>query len=120
MSLFMAVLTTLQEKVRIAWCFVNMMMNGNSMNGNVVSSDSRCCLTGIANPVACILSAAMLLRYTLKLESDAIAVEEACSQAMKEGFRTPDIKGELLKSCTTQEITDAIIHILESKLCACK
>jgi 3-isopropylmalate dehydrogenase len=46
---------------------------------------------GIANPIATILSAAMMLRYSFDLDREADAVEEAVRQALKEGYRTADI-----------------------------
>lgn len=52
---------------------------------------------GIANPIATILSAAMMLRYSFDLDQEANAVEEAVKQVLKEGYRTIDImprKGE--------------------------
>jgi 3-isopropylmalate dehydrogenase len=46
---------------------------------------------GIANPLAAILSAALLLRHSLKLDQEALAVEAAVRQVLREGFRTTDI-----------------------------
>jgi 3-isopropylmalate dehydrogenase len=46
---------------------------------------------GIANPLATILAAAMLLRHSLKLEDEAAAVETAVSDVLNAGHRTPDI-----------------------------
>ncbi len=46
---------------------------------------------GIANPIATILSAAMLLRYSFDLDKEADAVELAVKQVLKEGYRTVDI-----------------------------
>ena len=46
---------------------------------------------GLANPYATILSVAMLLRHSLKLETEAQAIELAVSSAISEGIRTPDI-----------------------------
>jgi len=46
---------------------------------------------GIANPIATILSAAMMLRYSFDLDKEADAVEEAVKQVLKEGYRTLDI-----------------------------
>lgn len=46
---------------------------------------------GIANPIATILSAAMMLRYTFDLDREADAVEAAVQQMLKEGYRTIDI-----------------------------
>ena len=47
-----------------------------------------------ANPIATILSAAMMLRYTFDLDQAAGAVEAAIRQVLKEGFRTGDIRSE--------------------------
>lgn len=46
---------------------------------------------GIANPIATILSAAMMLRYTFDLDREADAIEQAVSQVLKDGYRTIDI-----------------------------
>ena len=46
---------------------------------------------GIANPIATILSAAMMLRYTFDLDKEADAIEDAVKRVLKDGFRTIDI-----------------------------
>ena len=46
---------------------------------------------GIANPIATILSAAMMLRYTFDLDKEADAIESAVKQVLKDGYRTIDI-----------------------------
>ncbi len=51
----------------------------------------------IANPIATILSAAMMLRFSFDLDKEADAVEKAVKQVLKEGFRTVDI---MSKGCT--------------------
>ena len=48
----------------------------------------------IANPIATILSAAMMLRYSFDLDKEADAIEMAVKQVLKEGFRTVDIMSE--------------------------
>ena len=55
-----------------------------------------------ANPMATILSAAMLLRHSFHMEKEALAVEAAVKQALKDGFRTIDIMepGKNLVSCS--------------------
>ncbi len=69
---------------------------------------------GIANPIATILSAAMMLRYSFDLDQEADAVESAVKQVLKDGFRTIDIlpqKGEdasCIKQVGTKEMGDAI------------
>ncbi len=64
--------------------------------------------TGSANPVGAVLSAALLLRYSLRLEQEAQAVEDAVARAVADGQRTADIGGR----CGTQEMTNAIIGFL--------
>ena len=69
---------------------------------------------GIANPIATILSAAMMLRYSFDLDQEADAVESAVKQVLKDGFRTIDIlpqKGEDasgIKQVGTKEMGDSI------------
>jgi 3-isopropylmalate dehydrogenase len=63
---------------------------------------------GIANPLATILSAAMLLRNGLGLEHEAVAVEAAVDAALDDGLRTPDLGG----SATTDEATRAVVQRL--------
>jgi 3-isopropylmalate dehydrogenase len=60
---------------------------------------------GIANPTGTILSAAMLLRYSLKLESEAASIEKAVEDAIIGGARTFDLGGRLI----TRQMTDEII-----------
>jgi len=60
---------------------------------------------GIANPAGTILSAALLLRYSLGLEGEAQAIEAAVWNALAEGQRTPDLGGEL----STRAMTEAIL-----------
>ncbi len=60
---------------------------------------------GIANPVGTILSCALLLRYSLKLEDEAVSIEKAVEQTITDGARTVDIGGKL----TTRQMTDEII-----------
>lgn len=49
----------------------------------------------LANPLATILSAAMLLRYDFKLEEEARAIEKAVAEVLDEGYRTGDIAGNI-------------------------
>jgi 3-isopropylmalate dehydrogenase len=64
--------------------------------------------TGQANPLAMILSAAMMLRHGLDQEAQAAAVESAVEQALAEGLRTPDLGG----TATTKEATQAVLQHL--------
>lgn len=61
-----------------------------------------------ANPVATILSAAMMLRYSFNLAKEADNIEEAVEKALNNGFTTPDIGGTL----NTFEVTDKIIELI--------
>lgn len=68
---------------------------------------------GIANPIGAILSAAMLLRHSLNLESEASAVEAAVMHTLEEGCRTIDLRQE--KALSTQQMTAEIIKNLEAQ-----
>lgn len=58
----------------------------------------------LANPLATILSAAMLLRYSLDLDAEADAVEAAVQKVLKEGYRTGDIMSEGCRKVSTTEM----------------
>ncbi len=60
---------------------------------------------GVANPIGAILSAAMLLRYSLKLEREAATIEKAVESTITSGARTADLGGKL----STRQMTDEII-----------
>jgi 3-isopropylmalate dehydrogenase len=62
----------------------------------------------VANPIATILSAAMLLRHSLELEGEAAAVEAAVGTVLKQGYRTRDIAEEGKQQVGTQEMGDLI------------
>lgn len=70
--------------------------------------------TGVANPIATILSAAMMLRYTFDLDREADAVENAVKAVLAEGYRTADIMpqaGESMEGITqvgTSQMGDLI------------
>lgn len=63
---------------------------------------------GIANPIATILSAAMMLRYTFDLDKEADAIEKAVAQVLKDGYRTIDIMSDGKTQVNTAEIGDLI------------
>ena len=63
---------------------------------------------GIANPIATILSAAMLLRYSFDLDEEAKAVETAVEEVLKEGYRTIDIMSEGMTQVGTVSMGDLI------------
>ena len=60
---------------------------------------------GIANPIGTILSMAMMLRHSFKLEGEAESIEKAVEQTITDGARTVDIGGKL----TTRQMADEII-----------
>ena len=63
---------------------------------------------GIANPIAAMLSTALMLRYSLGLTEEAAAVERAVEEVLRAGYRTRDIAGEGEKAVSTQEMGDAV------------
>jgi len=70
----------------------------------------------LANPLAMILSVAMMLRYSLQEEKLAVLVEEAVAQVLRDGLRTADIKGDNDTVVSTREMGDAVVAVLRSKL----
>ena len=67
---------------------------------------------GLANPCAAIASAAMLLRHSLGLETEALAVETAIERAITNGARTADIVTEGETTLSTADMTAEIIRCL--------
>ena len=67
---------------------------------------------GIANPVGTILSAAMLLRYSLHEEGAAVAIEQAVDKALEAGWRTADLWHDGLKKADTETMTQAVIDCI--------
>jgi 3-isopropylmalate dehydrogenase len=71
----------------------------------------------MANPLAAILSAAMMLRYSFGLEEEALALEAAVRAALDAGLRTPDIAGHSQggpeKIIGTREMGQAVVKALE-------
>ena len=61
-----------------------------------------------ANPIATILSAAMMLRYSFDLDKEADAVEAAVKSVIAEGYRTVDIMAEGMKQVSTTQMGDLI------------
>ena len=72
---------------------------------------------GIANPLATILSAAMLLRYSLGQDAAAAAIEQAVEQALEAGYRTPDLAGVAAPDGTVEVVgTQAMGEIVRGYL----
>ncbi|HUG99045.1 MAG TPA: 3-isopropylmalate dehydrogenase [Gammaproteobacteria bacterium] len=68
---------------------------------------------GIANPCGAILSAALLLRHSLGLESEALAVERAVWDTVARGIGTADVVGSAARGATTQGVADAVAAALK-------
>lgn len=66
----------------------------------------------IANPIATILSAAMMLRYSLDLDDAAAAIEAAVAKVLKEGYRTTDIMSEGMTLVGTDKMGELIAERL--------
>jgi 3-isopropylmalate dehydrogenase len=70
---------------------------------------------GIANPLATILSAAMMLRFSLNQEASALRIENAVKDVLAKGLRTADIYGKGgagLTKVSTVEMGDAVVAAL--------
>ncbi len=69
---------------------------------------------GIANPLATILSVAMMLRYSLDRVDLAERVEQAVGQVLDDGLRTPDIASAGMRTVGTREMGAAVVAALRS------
>ena len=67
---------------------------------------------GIANPLATILSAAMMLRFSLGMEAAAVKIEKAVESVLAQGLRTADIYSEGTTRVSTREMGDAVVKSL--------
>jgi 3-isopropylmalate dehydrogenase len=70
---------------------------------------------GKANPTGAILSAALLLRYSLGLEAEALAVERAVDRTLAEGARTADIVSRGGQAISTTEFTQTVLGNLRKE-----
>ncbi|HEX5355431.1 MAG TPA: 3-isopropylmalate dehydrogenase [Aquabacterium sp.] len=70
---------------------------------------------GVANPLATILSAAMMLRFSLNQEEAASRIERAVQSVLEQGLRTPDIYSEGTKKVGTVEMGEAVVAALKSQ-----
>jgi 3-isopropylmalate dehydrogenase len=66
-----------------------------------------------ANPIGAIVSVAMMLRHSFKLEKEARAVEAALDKVLASGLRTPDIQGKAPSTVGTRAFGDAVLEALE-------
>ena len=67
---------------------------------------------GVANPLATILSAAMMLRFSLNQPEAAARIEAAVDAVLSQGLRTPDIHSEGTTRVGTREMGDAVVKAL--------
>jgi 3-isopropylmalate dehydrogenase len=67
---------------------------------------------GVANPLACILSFAMMLRYSFDMDAEAELVEDAVRRALAAGVRTGDIARSNTAHVSTRAMGDAVLHEL--------
>src|SRR5690606_27790464 len=68
---------------------------------------------GVANPLATILSAAMMLRYSLNAPGQADRIEAAVQAVLADGLRTPDIHETGTTRVSTSEMGDAVLKALK-------
>ena len=66
----------------------------------------------LANPIATILSVALMMRYSLGLTEESAAVERAVDQVLRDGYRTPDIAVAGERTVTTAEMGDRVAEPL--------
>jgi 3-isopropylmalate dehydrogenase len=70
---------------------------------------------GVANPLATILSAAMMLRYSLNRAAQADRIEAAVGAVLKQGLRTADIWSAGMRKVGTREMGDAVVAALRDR-----
>ncbi len=69
---------------------------------------------GVANPLATMLSAAMMLRYSLNMDAAAVQIETAVKKVLAQGLRTPDIYQPGTKKVGTREMSEAVLAALKA------
>ena len=70
---------------------------------------------GLANPLATILSFALMLRYSFDMDEDAVRIERAVETVLDKGLRTADIMQPGKTQVSTQAMGEAIIEVLDSR-----
>ncbi|MCP4127979.1 MAG: 3-isopropylmalate dehydrogenase [Gammaproteobacteria bacterium] len=88
--------------------------NGKGMYEPIHGSAPDIAGKGVANPLATILSVAMMLRYSLDNAGMADKIEQAVDQVLDQGLRTPDIMSDGCREVGTEEMGDAVIAALMS------
>ena len=69
---------------------------------------------GKANPLAMIMSFAMMLKYSFNMQEDSILVEKAVQSVLSKGLRTADISNEADKVVSTEDMGKAVIEELKN------
>jgi 3-isopropylmalate dehydrogenase len=88
--------------------------NGKGMYEPIHGSAPDIAGQGIANPLATILSVAMMLRYTFNQPKAAERIEQAVNDALNANIRTVDIYSEGMRKVSTSEMGDAVLEALKS------
>jgi len=88
-------------------------VNGKGMYEPVHGSAPDIAGKGIANPLATILSTAMMLRYTFNQANAADRIEQAVDNALDSKIRTADIYSEGMTKVSTSEMGDAVVNALK-------
>ncbi|MFP5345342.1 MAG: 3-isopropylmalate dehydrogenase, partial [Gammaproteobacteria bacterium] len=86
--------------------------NGKGMYEPIHGSAPDIAGKNVANPLATLLSVAMMLRYTLQQAELAARVERAVSRVLDQGYRTADIHTEGMRKAGAKEMGDAVIAAL--------
>ena len=68
---------------------------------------------GLANPIAAILSVAMMLKYSFDLNEESLSIENSIEEVLSEGYRTHDLEGPENKKLSTSEMGNKIIENLQ-------
>jgi 3-isopropylmalate dehydrogenase len=68
---------------------------------------------GVANPLATILSSAMMLKFTFGLVEEAELIEKAVEKVLEEGYRTGDIMSEGMKLIGTKEMGELVVNYIK-------
>jgi len=88
-------------------------INGKGMYEPVHGSAPDIAGQGIANPLATILSVAMMLRYSFDMSEAANRIEKAVNDALDSGVRTSDIYSEGMNKVTTSQMGDTVLEKLK-------
>ena len=67
----------------------------------------------LTNPIAAILSVAMMLKYSFDLNEESLSIENSIEEVLSEGYRTHDLEGSENKKLSTSEMGNKIIENLQ-------